>query len=140
MTTFLRKTTAILLAMTLAACSSMRVVADGRDAVDTVARDSTQGLHAGERLVLHGRDGTAQAMLFERMEGDVLVGKEGKEGDRDVRVALAQVVRIERKEIDGWKTTGLVAGITAGVLVVANMLANSIVNDIRDDVRENRHK
>lgn len=123
----LKKSLVLLMCVSMAACTSMRVVADGRDAVDTVARDATQGLHAGETLLVHTRDGQPREIVYDRTDGGELVGKAG---GADARIALAHVVRIERKEADGWKTAGLVGGIVAVLTALAAAAANSVANDM----------
>jgi hypothetical protein len=105
----------------------MRVVADGRDAVDTVTRDANQGLHAGETLLVHARDGQPQEIVFERTEGNDLVGKTN---GVEIRIGIANVVRIERKESDGWKNAGLVGGIVLVLAALGAAAANSMANDI----------
>jgi hypothetical protein len=112
----LNKSVLVLMCASMAACTSMRVVADGRDAVDTVARDATHGLHAGESLLVHTRDGQPREMVFVRTDGGDLVGKAG---NAEVRVPVANVVRIERKEADSWKTGGLAGGIVLALTALA---------------------
>lgn len=106
----LKKVFVLSMCMSMAACTSMRIVADGRDAVDTVARDAAHGLHAGETLLVHTRDGQPQAMVYDRTEGNELVGRAGS---ADVHIDIAKVVRIERKESDGLKTAGIAGGAVA---------------------------
>lgn len=54
----------------------------------------------------------------------------GQAGGTDVRIALAEVVRIERKEADGWKTAGLVGGVVAVLTALAAAAANGIAKDV----------
>jgi len=123
----LKKSVVLLMCVAMAGCTSMRVVADGRDAVDTVARDTTQGLHAGETLLVHTRDGQPREMVYDRTDGAVLVGKTGS---AEVRIDVAQVVRIERKEADGWKTAGLVGGVVAVMTALAAAATHSMAKDL----------
>ncbi|MBY0237984.1 MAG: hypothetical protein K2X55_01600 [Burkholderiaceae bacterium] len=123
----LKKTLVLLICITMAGCTSMRVVADGRDAVDTVARDATQGLHAGETLLVHTRDGLPQEMVFVRTDGAVLVGQADS---AELRIEVTSVVRIERKEADGWKTAGMVGGVVAVLTALAAAAAHSMAKDV----------
>lgn len=123
----LKKSLILLMCIAMTGCTSMRVVADGRDAVDTVARDATQGLHAGETLLVHTREGQPLEMVYERTDGAALVGKAG---GAELRIDVANVVRIERKEADGWKTAGMVGGVVAVVTALAAAAAHSMSKDV----------
>lgn len=127
MTSVLKKSVALLLCISMTACTSMHVVADGPLAVKQVGELRTEGLVSGESLQIVCYDGQKQIMEFGRIEAGALLGKvDGKERS----IALDQVERIERKQIDGTRTTLLVGAIVAVALALASAAANSMANDI----------
>jgi|GEM_PF-3363950 len=123
----LKKILAVLLCVSMVACSSMHVVADGQAAVKQVGNLRTDGLASGDTLRIVGYDGSKQIMEFSRIDGGALLGKvDGKERS----IALDQVERIEREQIDGAKTTGVVVLVAAVVLALVAALGRSIGNDM----------
>src|SRR5471030_2803322 len=117
----LKKILAVLLCVSMVACSSMHVVADGQAAVKQVGNLRTDGLASGDTLRIVGYDGSKQIMEFSRIDGGALLGKvDGKERS----IALDQVERIEREQIDGAKTTGVLALVAALGRSIGNDMAN----------------
>jgi hypothetical protein len=130
----LKKMVALALCVSMAACTSMHVVADGPAAVTQVGDLRTDGLAGGDTLRIVGYDGHKQILEFKRIEHGALLGQvDGK----DCSIALDQVERIEREQIDAPKTTGLVVALTTLTLVLLHSLANSMANSI---VNNNNHK
>src|SRR5476649_227583 len=119
----LKKILAVLLCVSMVACSSMHVVADGQAGVKQVGNLRTDGLASGDTLRIVGYDGSKQIMEFSRIDGGALLGKvDGKERS----IALDQVERIEREQIDGAKTTGVVALVAAVGRAMGNDVANKL--------------
>ncbi len=119
-----RKCGALLLCAAISGCTTMRVVADGEDAVKSVAARPVDGLAVGETLLLVGRDGKKLDFKLAAVEADALRGTvDGQER----RVAFGQIERIERSHVDAGKTAGLIG---AAALLVVLAAARSIGKDI----------
>src|SRR5471030_3239743 len=118
----LKKILAVVLCVSMTACTSMHVVADGQAAVKQVGDARGDGLASGDTLRIVGYDGRKQILEFSRVENGALQGKiDGK----DRSIPLDQIERIEREQIDGAKTAGLVAVLVAATVALANALAGS---------------
>ncbi len=90
------------------ACSTLR----------PLPRDSgslAEALEPGDRVHLITRDG-------QDLEFDLKAVSEGKIVGEHQEVAVADLARIEKKEIHPWKTAGLGLGILAGVVAAAFIL------------------
>ncbi|MBJ7312957.1 hypothetical protein ACFOLJ_29460 [Rugamonas sp. CCM 8940] len=120
----LRKSAALLLCVAMSACTTMRVVADGEDAVKSVAARPADGLTVGESLLIVGRDGKKLDFKLAAIEADAL---RGSVDGQQRRIAFGQIERIERSHVDPGKTAGLIGG---AVLLVVLAAARSIGNDI----------
>lgn len=119
-----RKCGALLLCVAVGGCTTMRVVADGEDAVKSVAARPVDGLALGETLLLVGRDGKKLDFKLAAIEADALRGTvDGQER----RVAFGQIERIERSRVDAGKTAGLIG---AAALLVVLAAVRSIGKDI----------
>jgi hypothetical protein len=113
----LRRTLLAILAVSLAACSTISVVADTRSSSAAVADNSAKRLAPGDDLRLRLISGERVSLLLVSIESDALVGTTTFQGT-PVRVPTSQIESIERKEFDAVKTTLLIVGIF-GLLYLA---------------------
>jgi predicted small secreted protein len=108
----LRRALLAILAVSLAACSTISVVADTRSSSAAVADISAKRLVRGDDLRLRLISGERVSLLLVSIEPDALVGTTTSLG-APVRVPTSQIESIERKEIDWVKTAPLIVGIFA---------------------------
>jgi hypothetical protein len=111
----------ILLSFCIAGCYNMRVVAEGRDAVQLATTGKADGLRVGDRLLITTSNGEQIKIRVKALEPDAILGDiDGQV--QPVRVPHEQMARIERKEFSG-KRTWLLLGNLIGLVVVSTILA-----------------
>ena len=117
---FLKHTLLILLSFSIAACYNMRVVAEGRDAVQLAATGKADGLRAGDRFLITTNDGEQISVRVTALEPDAILGTiDGQV--QPVRIPHEQIARIERKEFSGKKTWSIL-GVLGGLVVIPLIL------------------
>jgi len=122
----LRRAFLAILAVMLAACSTVSVVADTRSSSAAAADVATMRLAPGDDLRLKLASGERVQLHLVAIEPDALVGTASKEGT-PLRVPTGQIETIEREEFDGPKTALLVAAIVVLVyLVVKSLMEQSL--------------
>jgi len=94
-------------ALTFAGCTSMKTI---RPAIP--GEPPFGPVKRGDTVVVHTRDGERARFVVRQIDGQTLIAADGR---RYVRSDLSLV---QRKAVNGWKTTELIVGIAAGVLVV----------------------
>ena len=110
MVTILRSALLAILAVSLAACSTISVVADTRSSSAAVADVSAKRLAPGDDLRLRLVSGERVSLLLVSIEPDALVGTTTSQG-APARVPTSQIESIERKKFDAVKTVLLIVGI-----------------------------
>jgi len=118
---FLKRTLLILLSFSIAGCYNMRVVAEGRDAVQLATTGKADGLRAGDRLLITTSNGGQIEIRVKALEPDAILGDIDGQA-QPVRIPHEQIARIERKEFSG-KRTWLLLGNLIGFVVVATLVA-----------------
>jgi hypothetical protein len=113
----LRRAFLALLAISLAACSALSVVADTRDSVAAATDVSAKRLAPGDSLRLRLTSGERVDLRLVSVERDALVGTTTVQG-APVRVPTSQIVTIERMEFSTLRTVLLAAGLFVLVYLV----------------------
>ena len=103
----------LMLSLCLSACATMKPVADWHPAPDGAGAST---LRAGQTLRVHTRAGERVDVVFERDDGDVLVGRATRDASM-VRVPSAELIRVERKHISAGKSGALVAVAVLALLI-----------------------
>lgn len=94
-------------ALTLAGCTSMKTIKPalpGEPPFGPVQR--------GDTVVVQTRDGHSTRLVVQQIDGETLVVADGR------RFLRSDLLLVQRKALDKWKTTELLVGIAAGALVV----------------------
>ena len=103
-----RLTAAVLAAaLTFAGCTSMKTIrptSPGEPPFGPVKR--------GDTVVVHTRSGESARLVVQQIDGETLIAADGR------RYRRSDLLLVQRKGIDGWRTTELLVGIAAGALVV----------------------
>ncbi|POZ61445.1 hypothetical protein [Chromobacterium alticapitis] len=99
-------------------CTSMRVIADNQQALSSLAAPQQNQLKAGDKISLKTTDGKEYTLILSAIDQQ---GLEGKLADSELatRLPWQHISAIQKNEIDGVKTAGLVlllAGLTVGVV------------------------
>ncbi len=94
-------------ALVSVSCTSLRLVRPS---------DIEGSLKQGDTVKIVTKDGRTPEFEIVSITPDTILGK-------DQRVDIADITRMEKREIDTGKTAGLVAGIVAGVLAIILMMA-----------------
>jgi hypothetical protein len=105
----------------LAACTSLRTVLDTQAGLTSPAQPP---LAPNDRLTITTRDGTQTQVTLTKATAEFIEGSQAKDA-QPRHFDLAEVVKIERREIDGVKTTLLVIAIAAGVYTIAKAAAEA---------------
>lgn len=111
----LRLSVIVCMCIAFTACTSLRTVVDTKAGLTASAQAP---LAPGNQLTLTTRDGTQTPIVLTSLAADFIEGSQEK-GAPLRRFDLAEVVKIERREPDGVKTTLLVIAIAAGVFALA---------------------
>lgn len=109
---------ALITCFCLAACSTVRVIADSRQAAAGLAAPGHGGLEVGDTVEVQTRDAQQMQLHITALDAQGMEGTVPR-GLAPVRVAWSNVERIEERNIDGLKSTGLVVAVMAVVLVWA---------------------
>ena len=99
----------VCIALSLAGCSTMRPI-------ELVGRSVTAVLAPGDSVQVWMRDGKVVELTLTAVDPDTLA-------DREHRLLVKDIERIERREFSGWRTTLLVVAI--GVLVFGVVVVSS---------------
>jgi len=115
----LRVATIVCMCAACAACTSLRTILDTQAGLTSPAQPP---LAPDDRLKITTRDGTQAQITLTKATAEFIEGSQ--ERDAPPRhFDLAEVVKIERREFDGVKTTFLVIAIAAGVYTIAKAAA-----------------
>ena len=111
----------LVVSLSLVACSSLRVVADGREASSRLLQQPTLDLASSDQVVLTLSTGQKITLKVTSVSLETIEGiEEGRPGL--VQVQVDQVDKVERREFDLSKTallTGLaIVAILVGVVVL----------------------
>jgi hypothetical protein len=93
--------------VTFAGCTSLKTVRPV-----TPGESPRRPVQSGDAVVVTTRDGASARFVVQQVDGETLIATDGR------RFAGANVVRVERKEVSGPKTFGLVAAIAGGALLI----------------------
>lgn len=110
----------LLCSFTLVACSTLRVVADGPSRAGEILAGQEALFEHGDRLVLALTSGEKVALSFTGMDAE---GIEGIRAGKPVRIATADIQRIEKREHGTAKTVLLVIAVVAAVVSLAQYAA-----------------
>lgn len=95
----LRLAVVLVVSVSLVACSTLRVVAEGQQAAAQAVRHERPAVSPQDRVVLTTTDGRRYEMVITSVDTDAVVGSVA--GEREpVRVPVEQLRRIERQEVD----------------------------------------
>ena len=103
------------------ACTSLRTIMDTRAGLTVPAQAP---LAPDDRLTITTRDGTQTQITLTKATPEFIEGSQGKDAPAR-HFDLGEVVKIERREFDGLKTTFLVIAIAAGVYAIAKAAAEA---------------
>jgi len=98
----------------------MRVVAEGRDAVQLATTGKADGLRVGDRLLITTNNGEQIRIRVKALEPDAILGNTDGQA-QPVRIPNEKIARIERKEFSGKKTYSIV-GTLSGLVIVPVIL------------------
>jgi len=117
----LRRALLAMLAISLAACSTLSVVADTRASSAAATDISAERLAPGDNLHLRLISGERVDLRLVSVERDALVGTTTVQG-APVRVPTSQIVTIERAEFSALKTVLLIAGMCVLLYLVVQSI------------------
>jgi len=117
---FLKQALLVLLFFSIAGCYNMRVVAEGRDAVQLATTGKADGLRVGDRLLITTNNGEQIRIRVKALEPDAILGNTDGQA-QPVRIPNEKIARIERKEFSGKKTYSIV-GTLSGLVIVPVIL------------------
>lgn len=117
---FLKLTLLILISFSIASCYNMRVVAEGRDAVQLATTGTADGLRVGDRLLITTSNGEQIKIRVKAVEPDAILGNTDGQA-QPVLIPHEKIARIERKEFSG-KKTYLIIGTLSGLVVIPVIL------------------
>jgi hypothetical protein len=113
---FLKHTLLVLLSFSIAGCYNMRVIAEGRDAVQLATAGKADGLRVGDRLLITTGNGEQIKIRVKTLEPDAILGTIDGQA-QPVRIPHEQIARIERREFSG-KRTWSILGVLGGLVVI----------------------
>lgn len=90
-------------------CSTMKTI----NPTTAPGAPSFESVKAGDKVVVHTRDGRSVRVVVRQIDGDTLVTKEG------ARYARTDVSYLQRKSFSVLNTTLLVTGLIVGALLLA---------------------
>ena len=103
------------------ACTSMRTVLDTQSGSASAAQAA---LAPDDRLTVTTRDGTQTQITLTKAAPEFIEGNQGS--DTQARhFDFSEVVKIERREFDGLKTTLLAIAVAAGVYMLLKAMAEA---------------
>jgi len=117
---FLKHALLVQLFFSIAGCYNMRVVAEGRDAVQLATTGKADGLRVGDRLLITTNNGEQIRIRVKALEPDAILGNTDGQA-QPVRIPNEKIARIERKEFSGKKTYSIV-GTLSGLVIVPVIL------------------
>ena len=106
-----------LLCLSIAACSTLRVVPGWRDPPAPGSADSTRRLQVGDVVRVKTRTADEQVLFVTAIESDTLVGQPAGSAP-PVRIPLDDIVQVERKEFDANRTAWLGAAVIVGIVAL----------------------
>jgi hypothetical protein len=113
---FLKHTLLVLLSFSIAGCYNMRVIAEGRDAVQLATAGKADGLRVGDRLLITTGNGEQIKIRVKTLKPDAILGTIDGQA-QPVRIPHEQIARIERREFSG-KRTWSILGVLGGLVVI----------------------
>ncbi len=123
----IRLAVALVVSLSLVACSTLKVIADGQEASKAATQGSSPVIEQKDLLVLSMTDGRRLELRVSSVNAEHITGVVSGQVE-PVRVPVHEVQRVERLEPDT-RAILLTIGI---VLLVGLIAANSIKNDIVD--------
>ena len=125
----------LVVSLSLVGCSSLRVIADGREASSRLLQQPTQELASGDQVVLTLDTGQKITLKISSVSPETIEGIE--EGSPElVRVQVDQIDKIERREFDKSAilrplrvivAIAVLGGVIVGVAFAAGAIARSSV-------------
>jgi hypothetical protein len=94
-------------AVTFAGCTSMKTIQPALPGEPPFGP-----VKSGDTVVVHTRDGERARLEVQQIDGETLIAADGR------RYLRSDLLLVQRKAVDRWKTTELIVGIAAGALIV----------------------
>jgi hypothetical protein len=118
--------------ISMAACSSLTLLADNSADSTKLTQPDSRGIAVGDDLHLRLKSGEKVSIIVASIEPDALVGPTEFKG-ASIRVPIDQIERIERNDVDKGKAGRnllIVAVVVLAVLLMATQAAANIGNGI----------
>jgi hypothetical protein len=108
----------------LVACTSLHTLVDTRAAGSEPAPRIDTLIQPHDSITVTRQDGSVSALQVTAVTPELIEGTQGWLST-STRIALVDVVKIERREFDGARTTLLVVAVFAGAYFVAKSVAEA---------------
>ena len=114
-------------AIALNACTTLQTINPVVGAAPSQHEEVTGAIHAGDRIEVTGTDGqtrkiTVTAVTPLEISGDVVGSNVA------VKLPISDISKIDKANVSGWKTAGLVVTLTAATaLAIAAVLASRLL-------------
>jgi hypothetical protein len=121
----LAKAVVLTVCITQVACTTLRPVNDWQPPATSTQATGTTGLKPGDHITVTTTSQQAE-LQFTRLTADALEGTVGKD-KAVVQIPRAEILHVERKEIDGLKTAGLIGAVALTTLLVIGLSSAAIM-------------
>lgn len=115
--------------ISLIACSTFRVIADGQDATTRLGSTEHAGLRVGDIVELQFGDGRKAELQVTLMDSEGIEGRADKSSDV-VRFQWSTIGSISRRDVDAGKTTVLVLAALGAVVVWVHLATRAMASNI----------
>ncbi len=123
----LTRMVAIAAAIVLSACTTLQTINPVVGTTPSQREEVTGAIHAGDRIEVTGTDGQTRKIIVTdvtpvEISGDVV------DSGVAVKLPISEISKIDKANVSGWKTTGLVVTLTAATaLAIAAVLASRLL-------------
>jgi hypothetical protein len=116
-----RRMLLVILALSLAACTTTRVVAQGQEASLSALRKASMADGQQETFTIVTRDGTAHALLVIAVTTESVLGRTA-DGGKSITLAASDIDRVESRRVDT-RSAFMTLGIYVLVIGAAGLYA-----------------
>lgn len=116
----LAKTLVLTVCTSLMACTTLRPVNDWQPPATSTQPSGATSLKPGDHITVTTKDKQKAELDFLALTADALEGTAGKDKQL-VKILREKVYRVERKEIDGMKTAGLIGAVALSTFLVIEL-------------------
>jgi len=102
----------LLFALVQCACTTMRPVGES-------TQEITRQVEVGDEVRIHTKDGARRQFVVTEISDDSIKGE-------SIEIPVQDIESAEIKEVDGWKTAGVVAGTAVGVYAILLLIMLAI--------------